>query len=182
MVEIVLAQADVASDPSEAPRAVTSAPAAEPAEAAPKADTSEKTKKKDAEEDDEDELKGIKPNSGNGADLDRYSWTQTLSDVTVTVPVPAGTKGRDVAVHIAKSSLKVGLKGAEPIVAGELHEAVLPDDCMWSIIDGRAIEITLQKARCVSAAALLCPRSIRPVAPLFTPAATGVSVPCNRPP
>ena len=38
------------------------------------------------------------PNGGNGADLDRYSWTQTLSDLIISIPVPAGTKGRDCEV------------------------------------------------------------------------------------
>ena len=38
------------------------------------------------------------PNGGNGADMEKYSWTQTLKDVLVTVPVPHGTKGRDCKV------------------------------------------------------------------------------------
>lgn len=32
------------------------------------------------------------PNSQRGADLDTYSWGQTLSEVTVNVPLPKGTK------------------------------------------------------------------------------------------
>lgn len=37
-------------------------------------------------EDDEDECeKGkLKPNSGNGCDLDKYKWTQTLQDIEVS--------------------------------------------------------------------------------------------------
>lgn len=40
------------------------------------------------------------PNGGNGADLETYSWTQSLSDVIVAVPVPSGTKGRDCDVRL----------------------------------------------------------------------------------
>ncbi len=39
------------------------------------------------------------PNDGNGADMDSYSWTQSLKDVVVNVPVPPGTKGRDCKVR-----------------------------------------------------------------------------------
>lgn len=47
------------------------------------------------------------PNAGNGADLGRYSWMQTLAELTLTVPVPAGSKGRDCDVVISKNKLKV---------------------------------------------------------------------------
>ncbi len=56
------------------------------------------------------------PNTGRGADLDQYSWTQTLSEVTLLVPVPPGTKGRQLDVQIAKTHLRVGLKGDLPII------------------------------------------------------------------
>lgn len=47
------------------------------------------------------------PNRGNGADLKNYSWVQTLSDATVSVPVPSGTKGKMCDVVITKGKIKV---------------------------------------------------------------------------
>ena len=86
------------------------------------------------------------PNAGNGADLERYSWVQTLGDVVVSVPVPPGTKGRACAVDIKKKAISAGLAGAPPLLAGELWAPVQAEECFWNV-DGRTLEITLQKAR-----------------------------------
>ncbi|WOL11551.1 protein BOBBER 1-like [Canna indica] len=86
-----------------------------------------------------------KPNSGNGLDLDNYSWTQTLQEVTVNIPVPQGTKSRFVTCEIKKTHLKVGLKGQPPVLDGDLYQPVKAEDCFWSIEDGKSISILLTK-------------------------------------
>ncbi|XP_020091077.1 protein BOBBER 1 [Ananas comosus] len=93
----------------------------------------------------EDGKGGRKPNSGNGLDLEKYSWTQTLHEVNVSIPVPKGTKSRLVTCEIKKNHLKVGLKGQPPILDGELYQSVRPDDCFWSIEDEKSISILLTK-------------------------------------
>ena len=111
------------------------APAAAPPAEAPAA----------AEEDAVDEGTGLTPSSGNGYDYGAYSWGQNLQEVTVSIPVPAGTKAKTLDIDIRKDRLKVGIKGQPPIIDDELHEPVKTDDCFWNVNDGREIEIQLQK-------------------------------------
>ncbi|XWS48544.1 hypothetical protein CRYUN_Cryun13aG0087200 [Craigia yunnanensis] len=108
-----------------------------------KKESMEVDRKKDKEEGTSSGLRA--PNKGNGLDLEKYSWTQTLQEVTVNVPVPSGTRSRFVACEIKKNHLKVGLKGQPPVIDGELFQAVKPDDCYWSIEDNRSVSILLTK-------------------------------------
>ncbi|CAL0305435.1 unnamed protein product [Lupinus luteus] len=105
----------------------------------------EKKKELKAKEEKKEESSGRVPNKGNGLDLEKYSWTQTLPELNVNVPVPEGTKSRFVTVEIKKNHLKVGLKGQPPIIEGELFKPVKPDDCYWSIEDQKVISILLTK-------------------------------------
>lgn len=45
-----------------------------------------------------------------------YRWRQTLQDVDIVVPIPNGTKARELSVEIKKTKLKAGFKGKEPIM------------------------------------------------------------------
>jgi hypothetical protein len=50
-----------------------------------------------AEEKEEEEDKGPAP-LGNGMVLEKYSWTQQLADLEIVVPVPEGTRTKDLKV------------------------------------------------------------------------------------
>lgn len=94
----------------------------------------------------EDDNKGLRaPNRGNGQDMEKYSWVQSLQEVTVNVPIPQGTKSRFIACDIKKNHLKVGLKGQPPILEGDFYKPVKVDDCFWSIEDQNSISILLTK-------------------------------------
>ncbi|WWD09671.1 hypothetical protein V865_007799 [Kwoniella europaea PYCC6329] len=74
-----------------------------------------------------------------------YQWTQDLSTVTVTVPLPKGTKGKDINVVMGKKKLKVQLKTSnEPILEGELFNDIISDESSWTIDDG-TLNIELEK-------------------------------------
>lgn len=89
--------------------------------------------------------KGTKPNSGNGGDFPTYNFTQVLSSVDLFVPVPKGTQSRQCAVEITASSVKIGLKGVAPILAGNLYAKVKLDSCTWTLVDNSTIHLFLEK-------------------------------------
>ncbi|XP_004307980.1 PREDICTED: protein BOBBER 1 [Fragaria vesca subsp. vesca] len=106
----------------------------------------EEKKEKEAEEKKVEEKSGKRvPNKGNGLDLEKYSWTQSLQEVNIIIPVPAGTKSRDIVYEAKKNRLKFGLKGQPLIIDGELYQSIKPDDCLWSIEDQTAVSILLTK-------------------------------------
>ncbi|OMO93439.1 HSP20-like chaperone [Corchorus olitorius] len=89
--------------------------------------------------------KKLTPNKANGLDMEDHSWGQSLQEVTINIPVPQGTKSRDVLCEIKMKSLKVGLKGQNPIIEGELFESVKPNDSYWVIEDQKVISVLLTK-------------------------------------
>ncbi|KAL5166416.1 Protein BOBBER 2 [Glycine soja] len=85
------------------------------------------------EDTNKDESASRVQNKGNGLDLEKYSWTQSLQEVNVNVPVPNGTKSRFVTVKI-KNHLKVGFKGQPPIVEVSLSFNIIHYRKMYSMM------------------------------------------------
>ncbi|KAF3917009.1 hypothetical protein ABW21_db0203524 [Orbilia brochopaga] len=74
-----------------------------------------------------------------------YKWVQTIGDVDITVPVPPGTRGKQLVVDIKLTSLTVAIKGQEPMMEGTLFKPIALDDSTWSLEDQKSIEIHLEK-------------------------------------
>uniref|UniRef100_UPI0035902034 nudC domain-containing protein 1-like n=2 Tax=Myxine glutinosa TaxID=7769 RepID=UPI0035902034 len=74
-----------------------------------------------------------------------YRWQQSADDVTVTFSLVECTVKADVEVEVKSRYLKVGLKGQQPLLEGELAGPADADGTTWLLSDGR-LEITIQKA------------------------------------
>ncbi|CAI2376241.1 unnamed protein product [Moneuplotes crassus] len=67
---------------------------------------------------------------GNCLQTDTYSFTQTLSDLTLNAFIPQDTKARDLEVIYTSNSLRVGLKGQVPIFEGELFGKIVTSETL----------------------------------------------------
>ncbi|XP_053398119.1 receptor-type tyrosine-protein phosphatase beta-like [Mercenaria mercenaria] len=107
----------------------------------------EEDKKSDDEEEDEDAKGKLKPNYGNGADLEKYSWTQTLEELEVMIPLNVSfpVKSKDLIVNIEKKHVKVALKGHPAIIDGELQHDIKLEESTWTIEDRKAVKLFFEK-------------------------------------
>lgn len=95
---------------------------------------------------------------GNGGVTPRYYWTQTITEATVYVDVPEGTRSKDVCCVIEPRRLRLSVRGAgvaaglgaeegDIIINGEMPTAVSREDSMWSLSDGKSVVISLEKTK-----------------------------------
>ncbi|KAL3469774.1 HSP20-like chaperone [Aspergillus californicus] len=62
-----------------------------------------------------------------------YKWTQTISDLDVTIPVPGNLRGRDMDVVLAKDKIKVAVKGQEAFIEGTFPHPIKLDESSWTL-------------------------------------------------
>ncbi|EHL01075.1 putative Nuclear movement protein nudC [Glarea lozoyensis 74030] len=78
-----------------------------------------------------------------------YKWTQTITDLDVSLEVPGNLKGRDLIVELKKKKLVVGIKGQEPIINGDLPHEIHTEESTWTLIPSangtKTIDIHLDK-------------------------------------
>jgi hypothetical protein len=118
---------------------------AKKSEPTPTAAASESNEEKKDEAEEEDDKNKIKPNSGNGADLPNYKWTQTLQDIELYVPVgPTRVRAKECFVEFQKRHLKIRVKD-KTVVDDDLQHEVKIDECSWTLDDGKVIQVHFEK-------------------------------------
>lgn len=53
--------------------------------------------------------------------------------MSIIVPVPKGTRAKNMDIVMQKKKLRVGLKGQDAILDGELCKEIKIDDSTWSL-------------------------------------------------
>lgn len=90
------------------------------------------------------------------AQKDKYYWTKPLAtdgvdnspEIRVCVPVEGNIKAKDCDVKIGKTSLKVALKGQDPIIEDALWKEINLEESTWEMDEDkgkRCIVITILK-------------------------------------
>ena len=70
---------------------------------------------------------------GLGYDNLGYQWSQTDSDVTVTLTLPENVKKADVECKIEPNEVVLGLTDGTTYLRGRLHSAIDPEASAWTL-------------------------------------------------
>ncbi|XP_063380857.1 nudC domain-containing protein 3 [Cydia fagiglandana] len=85
--------------------------------------------------------------SYNGAMRDKYSWSQTITEIDVTVPLPPDIKSaKDLKVTINPNDIYVAFRNADTIIKDMLQYKIKASDSVWTISGGKLL-IHLEKVQ-----------------------------------
>lgn len=73
-----------------------------------------------------------------------YEWEQSLTEVNIYLEPPPEIPSKMFDIVISHKHLRVGIKGAPPFIDEDTGGPVIPDDSLWTLIDGE-LNINLQK-------------------------------------
>lgn len=90
------------------------------------------------------------PGKYTGGEAATYSWTQTLHEIELRVPLPADLPAGAATCSFRGRGIDLAVMGADDVsVSGELVDALAVDDCLW-VIDrdagGATLVATMRKA------------------------------------
>ena len=77
---------------------------------------------------------------------DGYTWKQDNEEVEVTVPMPSGTRGKEIEVKFKPTTVKITAATKHVELSLDLYTNVSTDDCTWSLSDDNLV-LTMEKAR-----------------------------------
>lgn len=76
----------------------------------------------------------------------KYTFKQTLQDVTVYAALEEGTRAKLLNVTIGKDTLKVQTPSGT-LADGKLYAPIAVDESSWSVVDQKELVITLEKTK-----------------------------------
>lgn len=128
----------------------TSAHAPEPAAAAAASSSSSAPVSAIPDAADESEEDKLPTPINNGGVTDKYRWSQTLAETSVSIPLPAGTSSKQLKVTIEPNYLYAALTTGEKTVFidGVPDEKIDSADATWTLENdkgGKSLEIFLPK-------------------------------------
>eukprot|EP00792_Barthelona_sp_PAP020_P004283 TRINITY_DN201_c0_g1_i1.p1 TRINITY_DN201_c0_g1~~TRINITY_DN201_c0_g1_i1.p1 ORF type:complete len:175 (+),score=62.42 TRINITY_DN201_c0_g1_i1:27-527(+) len=80
-----------------------------------------------------------------GGSTDKYSWDQSLKDVTIEIELDDSISRSDYTFNITSTHISLTILGEE-YFNGKLHKRVIPADCFFMVEDD-VIEIILTKEK-----------------------------------
>jgi hypothetical protein len=101
----------------------------------------------------------------NGAALETYAWSQTLNDVTISIPLPPPCSAKSLTVNIEKSRLSVQRRDGSAstlVLQGDLPHDVDASESLWNL-DGNIL--VARVARSARARVHLCSHNLPYILP-----------------
>lgn len=77
--------------------------------------------------------------------MGNYTFEQTLQDITIRIPLVAGTSAKALTVHIFPSKIHASMKVGDKLIDGQLYADVSSEDSTWGVTDKKELDITLEK-------------------------------------
>ena len=108
-------------------------------------------KNKQVTDDNDDDIrysedgKQIPIGNGGKSKSKGFRWTQTIHETSVILPVPEGTRGRDLKVTMKSHMVQVQMKDTSKVLLeGTLQQKIRPDESTWTL-EGGVLVVTLDK-------------------------------------
>ena len=93
------------------------------------------------------------------------TWTQSIQDMSLTVPLPPETKRKQISVSFRRQGLLIKLEGGLVVADVVLNDTIRPDECTWTLSDGTLSVLLEKEERNVWDWLLLNPPSPPPAPP-----------------
>ncbi len=89
--------------------------------------------------------KQIPVGNGGKSKSKGFRWTQTIYECSIILPVPEGTRGRDLKVTLKSQMIQVQLKDNKKVLLeGTLKQKIRPDESTWTL-EGGVLVLALDK-------------------------------------